>query len=41
MMEAYRVVDGLAESLVDRHVASRIDRSAENDLLEQLDGQVL
>ena len=40
-MQAHRVVDGLAESLEDGDFASRIDGSTENDLLEQIDGEML
>jgi hypothetical protein len=38
MMQAYRVVDGLAESFEDGDSASRIHGGAENDLLEEIDG---
>lgn len=40
-MQAHRVVDGMAESLEEGDFASRIDRSTENDLLEQIDGEML
>ena len=41
MMQAHRVVDGMAESLEDGDFASRIDGGAENDLLEQIDREML
>ena len=41
MMQAHRVVDGMAESLEDGDFASRIDGGAENDLLEEIDGEML
>ena len=41
MMQAHRVVDGLAESLEDGDFTSRIDGGTENDLLEQIDGEML
>jgi hypothetical protein len=41
MMQAHRVVDGLAESLEDRDSTSRIDGGTENDLLEQIDREML
>jgi hypothetical protein len=41
MMQANRVVDGLAESLEDGDFARRVDGGTENDLLEQIDGEML
>jgi hypothetical protein len=41
MMKAHRVVDRLAESLDDSDFASRIDGGTEDDLLEQIDGEML
>jgi len=40
-MQANRVVDWLSESLEDRDFAWRVDGGAENDLLEQIDGEML
>ena len=40
-MQAHRVVDGMTESLEEGDFASRIDRSTENDFLEQVDGEML
>ena len=40
-MQAHRVVDGMAESLEDGDFTSRIDGGTENDLLEQVDGEML
>ena len=40
-MQAHRVVHGLAESLEDGDFAWCIDGGTENDLLEQIDGEVL
>ena len=41
MMQAHGVIDGLAESLDDGDFAPRIDGGAENDFLEQVDGEML
>src|SRR4029453_6940289 len=41
MMQAHRVVDGMAESLQEGDFVSRIDGGTENDLLEQIDGEML
>lgn len=40
-MEAYRVIDGLAESLEDGDFTSRVDSGTKNDLLEKIDGKML
>ena len=41
MMQAHRVVHRLAESLEDGDFAWCIDGGAENDFLEQIDGEML
>ena len=40
-MQAHRVVDRLAESFEDGDFARRVDGGAQNDLLEQIDGDML
>jgi hypothetical protein len=41
MMEAHRMIDGLAESLDHAYFTRRIDGCAEDDLLKEIDGKML